>query len=82
LNDSEKQIIAYLSEITAASGVKTEIVPDTELLAAGLLDSIGLVGLIEFLDANFNVAVSESDLATDLFETPRSIARFVDERTQ
>lgn len=82
MNDSEKQIMAYLSEVTAAAGVKTEIAPDTELLGAGLLDSIGLVGLIEFLDANFNVAVSETDLASDLFETPRSIAQFVDARTK
>lgn len=76
----EQPILAYLSKAVAESGGTEAVTPDTGLLAAGLLDSIGLVGLIQFIEAEFALQIPDADLNPELFETPRSVAEYVARR--
>ncbi|MGE0131184.1 MAG: phosphopantetheine-binding protein [Blastocatellales bacterium] len=50
---------------------------DTDLLAAGIIDSLALVELLLRLEQNFGVQISVDDLELDHFRSLDSIARFV-----
>lgn len=54
--------------------------PDTDLLAAGLIDSLALVNLIFHLEQAFSVTTSVDDLDPDNFATLARMTRFVAER--
>lgn len=80
MEEIEQPIMAYLSKAVAEAGSKGPVTPQTGLLRAGLLDSIGLVGLIQFLEAQFDLQIPDADLGPELFETPASIASYVARR--
>ncbi len=51
--------------------------PDTDLLDAGLLDSLTLVQLLVEVEQEFTVEIPLDDFDPDQFRTASSIARFV-----
>lgn len=79
MDNIETRIIDHLRQSLSEAGSGTEVSSQTALLGSGLLDSIALVGLIEFLEESFSLEISDADLGPDLFETPASIARFVEQ---
>lgn len=50
---------------------------DTMIFKEGILDSMGLVTLISFLEEEFNIQTEDSDLVEENFETINAIAEFV-----
>ncbi len=80
MDNIETRIIDHLRQSLSEAGSETEVSSQTALLGSGLLDSIALVGLIEFLEESFSLEISDADLGPDLFETPASIARFVEQQ--
>jgi acyl carrier protein len=50
---------------------------DSLLLGSGLLDSLGVLEVVTFLEREFHVAVSDDDLSPENFQTIQSIAAFV-----
>jgi acyl carrier protein len=74
----EQSIIAHIAEVAAGSSV--EVTRETGLLESGLLDSINLVGLIQFIEEKFSIQIPDSDIGAELFETPASIADYVERR--
>ncbi len=81
MSDIQAQVIAYVQKVVHETGDKTKVSSQTALLGLGLLDSIGLVDLIAFLEARFGVEISDAAFGPELFETPASIARFIEEST-
>ena len=71
------QIKAYLKESAMSSG---EIENDTKIFDQGLLDSMGLLFLVEYLNENFQVEVQDEDLDPVNFESINSIASFIVKR--
>lgn len=53
---------------------------ETDLLAAGLIDSLSLVNLIFHLEEAFSVTTTVDDLEPDNFATIASMTRFVRSR--
>jgi acyl carrier protein len=76
----EAPILSYLAKAVADTGTSLPITRQTGLLDAGLLDSIGLIGLVQFLEAEFGLQIPERDLSPELFETPASIVDYVSRR--
>jgi len=78
MNEVEQSILDHIREVAAASQVKVE--RDTGLLETGLLDSINLVGLIQFLEERFAIRIPDSDIGADLFESPATLISYVEKR--
>jgi D-alanine--poly(phosphoribitol) ligase subunit 2 len=78
MNDVEQSILEHIRGVAAASNVKID--RDTGLLETGLLDSINLVGLIQFLEERFGIRVPDSDIGSDLFASPASLIAYVETR--
>jgi acyl carrier protein len=52
--------------------------PDTDLLPAGILDSLALIQLLVHLEERFGVKIALQDLDIEDLRSIRSIARLVD----
>lgn len=50
---------------------------DQDLLAAELIDSLGITELVGFIEAEFGVNVEDEDLTPENFRTVNGIAAFV-----
>ena len=73
-------ILGYLSKAVADAGGGDPVTANTGLLETGLLDSMGLVGLIQFIESEFRLQIPDADLTPELFETPASVADYVARR--
>ena len=77
-NEIKEDIKNYILE-ASLSDVKD--VDDTDLIFEnGLLDSMGLLFLIEFLDENFDVKVNDEELNPKNFESINNIVSFVNDK--
>jgi acyl carrier protein len=78
MNDIEQSIMQHIRDVAAGSAVS--VTRDTGLLDTGLLDSINLVGLIQFLEEKFAIRIPDSDISADLFTSPASLIAYVEQR--
>lgn len=74
----KKEIKNYIMEASLEDAKK--IKEDTMIFDSGLLDSMGLLFLIEFLREKFDVEVEDEELNPKNFESVNSIADFVEEK--
>ena len=66
--------------IEASLSDAKDIKEDTMIFDAGLLDSMGLLFLIEFLKEEYDVEVNDEELNPKNFESINSIADFVESK--
>ncbi len=74
----EQSILAHISQVAAGSSVT--VTRDTGLLDSGLLDSINLVGLIQFIEDHFSIRIPDSDIGAELFTSPATLIEYVEKR--
>jgi acyl carrier protein len=79
MNDVERPIVDYISGVVAETG-GGPVSADTPLLEAGVLDSINLVRLVQFLEERFNISIPDADMGAELFESPASVSAYVARR--
>ncbi|MCX0274001.1 acyl carrier protein [Nocardia zapadnayensis] len=79
MNDIEQPIIEYISAMVAETG-ESAVDRDTLLLESGILDSIKLVRLVQFLEKTFEISIPETEIQAELFESPAQIAAYVSQR--
>jgi acyl carrier protein len=73
------KVAAFLSD---AHGLSEKEVPgsETSLLQSGLIDSLGMMELVAFLEQTFEVHIEDEDLVPENFETISAIARLVESK--
>ena len=54
---------------------------DEPLLKNGLIDSLGILDLVTFLENEFGIAVSDEDLLPENFGSIHSLTNFVQQKT-
>lgn len=74
----EQPIMDYIAGVVAETG-GPPVTRDTQLLEAGVLDSINLVRLVQFLEERFGITIPEEALGAELFESPASVAAYVEQ---
>ena len=62
----------YLADATVS-----QLGDDYDLIANGVIDSLGLLRLIRWLEESFEISVGEVDIAPNDFRTVRAIDQFV-----
>ena len=55
--------------------------PRADLLARGIIDSFGLIGLIASLEKAFGIEIVEEDIVPEHFQSLERLAAFVDAKT-
>jgi len=66
----------YLSTQVAEDSLK-EVDDTTSLLEAGVLDSLNMVNLINYLENTYGLVIQEQDLTPENFDSIESIANYV-----
>jgi acyl carrier protein len=56
-----------------------ELDSDFDLLTGGVVDSLGLLKVVAWLEEEFDVAVDESELGPESFRTVTAIKEYVDQ---
>lgn len=74
----EQQIIDFLQDIASEKGVDVE--RDTDLFAYSILDSIGILKLLTYLDEELGIEFSTEDLQFNYFQSVDSILRWIDRK--
>lgn len=54
--------------------------PHEDLLVAGLIDSLGVVKLAEFIKGSYGIEITDEDVVPENFRSLDSLARFIRER--
>ena len=50
---------------------------DSPLLDSGIIDSLGVLDLVSFIEKEFEITISDEDLMADNFESIASLAAFI-----
>ncbi|TLX75686.1 acyl carrier protein [Labilibacter sediminis] len=73
------QIRNFIAEITFND---PDVIKDeTKIFDEGIFDSMGLLGLINFLESEFNVVTEDTELQEENFGSVERIAAFVERKT-
>ena len=66
--------------------IETSFVPeakvqdDTLIFVDGIFDSMGFLGLINFIEDDFNIKAEDAELLEENFETVNAIAGFIERK--
>jgi acyl carrier protein len=63
-------------------GSADELLGDIPLIKAGVLDSLGIIMLVQFLESNYDVVIDDSDITEMHLGCLASIERYVESRSQ
>lgn len=73
----EDKLQTYINEEILADQDGVEVDVDDELLAEGLIDSLGVMRLIAFIDMAFAITVPPQDVTIENFRSIAVIARYL-----
>ncbi len=54
---------------------------DDSLLESGIVDSLGTLEIVQFLESEFEIHVDDEEMVAEHFESINSIAQFVNSKT-
>lgn len=69
------QITEFINE--RFPGTRDELEPDAALLEAGLVDSLGILDIVEHVEVTYSVTIDDEELLADNFSTVTEIASLV-----
>ena len=70
-----------LTDIAADLGRKS-LDPEEDLLEKGIIDSLGIMKLITFIEQTFGIKVNDEEIVPENFQNLNSIAGFIDRKMQ
>lgn len=77
--DTNQILIDYVqSEL--AKGRKSQIHPEDDLLSEGILDSLGILQLVSFIEETFNVEIDDEDVVLENFMTISALQNFIESK--
>lgn len=74
------QMRAYIEENFLYLKPSTELGDGDDLLAMGILDSLGFVELVEEVQGRYGLAIADVDITEENFGSIEAIARYVQSR--
>ena len=73
--DNEQKVRQFLLEAYQVSS--GDLSADTNLIEAGIVDSSGILELIDFLESEFKIVISDQEIAEDHFESLATILNLI-----
>jgi acyl carrier protein len=67
------------SEFSAALG-GASLADDTQLIESGIVDSLGIMKLLQYLEDSFSIHIGDDELRPENFETPGRIVALVEQK--
>ncbi len=74
----KEKIKKYIVETSFVPAEKVQ--DDTLIFVDGIFDSMGFLGLINFIEDDFNIKAEDAELLEENFETVNAIAGFIERK--
>jgi acyl carrier protein len=78
LMESGAGLERFVLETLPGGRGRKSIDPDEDLLAGGVIDSVGLMEVVSFVEQEYGIDVTDQDLVADNFRSLKSIQEFVE----
>ena len=75
-------IIKYVKDELLEGYEGMELEADQDLLGSGLIDSIGMMTLVAFVEEQFDISIPPGDLTIENFMTIDAISTYLESRKQ
>lgn len=80
--ENVKNLEKFLLQEIAPDLGKQSLDPDEDLLGQRVIDSLGILKLVVFLEKAHNIQVADEDMVPENFQSLNSMARFVEQKMQ
>ena len=77
----EQQLIEYISREFLGDGSDQRVAADDDLLTSGLVDSLGVMRLVGFIESDLGVSVPPQDVTIENFGSINAIVSYLQSRT-
>jgi len=75
-----KDLERFLINEIAVNLDKKSLTPDEDLLEKGIIDSLGIMKLILFMEETFGIAVADDEIVPENFQTLNNMVKFVEQK--
>jgi acyl carrier protein len=75
----KEQIRSFVLELAETKGI-TSVGDDDSLVAAGIIDSLGVFQLVAFLQEAFQIPIDDDEITPEHFRSVTTITTFVEAR--
>lgn len=77
MDDLEATVTGFIRENFIAGRTDAALDPDTSLIESGIMDSTGVLELVEYLETTFAIKIADDELVPENLETIANIVRFL-----
>ena len=74
------EVRAYILE-NFVPGSESALTDDTPLITGGLVDSVGMIGLVRFIETRYDIELTPHDLDHHSLDSVESIERLIQRKT-
>ena len=71
-------VISYIQNNLLTGKGEIELSPEDDLLGSGLLDSMGVMRLVGFVEDRFNIKIPPEDIVIENFMDVKAITKYVE----
>ncbi len=79
ITDLRDALCAFINDSVSLDPA-TIVEPGTDLLLTGLVDSLGVVQIVSWMESELDISVEPNDVVLEHFQTVDAMADFVDRR--
>jgi acyl carrier protein len=77
MSDILKTITEFIRENFIAGRLDVQLDPDASLIESGIMDSTGVLELVEYLESTFGIHIEDEELVPENLETINNIITFL-----
>ena len=78
MQNSDQKLLAYIQNDLLDGSI--EVAADTDLLKTGLIDSLGIMRLVAFLESEFTTTIPAQDLTLENFSSVNTIMAYLESK--
>ncbi len=75
--DILKDVVEFIKENFIMGRSDAQIDPDESLIESGIMDSTGVLELVEYLEATYGIKIEDEELIPENLETVSNIVNFL-----
>ena len=82
MSEAKEVLRDYLHEENQNDGGSVEVKEDDNLLANGIIDSLGVLKLVSFIENQFDIKIPDEDVTIKNFRSLKDIANYLEAKKQ
>jgi len=78
--DPTSEVERFIVDELMLGGAKTKLDPNESLVQGGILDSLGILRLVSFLEERFAIRIDDLELVPESFDSIKAIVRLLEKK--